>query len=198
MRLGKVVRSNSHCDYVVQLDDALEVQSPPKADDYGFGCFVKLESDERHWAVGLIYNSQLFNPVYLNSGPRLLSEPDPFFTPDLVRETQTLLWTALIGTLDQVNNQFYGRQGIPKVVVPANTSVYTMDQQEVYSFHLSQDQQPQFCYYSHLLKSTGSFAPQLVGQILQEVSSMFTGADRRALEILCKELAWKHTVGMMR
>lgn len=198
MRLGKVVRSNSHCDYVVQLDDAMEVQSPPQPDDYGFGCFVKLDTKERHWAVGLIYNSQLFNPMYLSPGPRLLSEPDPFFTPDLVRETQTLLWTVLIGTLEKANNQSYGRQGIPRIVVPVNTSVYTMDQQEIYSFHLSQDHQPQFCYYSHLLKSAGGFASQLVEQVLQEVSPMFTGADRRALEILGKELAWKHTVGMMR
>jgi hypothetical protein len=29
MRLGKVVRSNSHCDYVVQVDDALEVKTLP-------------------------------------------------------------------------------------------------------------------------------------------------------------------------
>lgn len=197
MRLGKVVKSNSHCDYVVQLDDEMEVQSPPKPDDYGFGCFVKLETKERHWAIGLVYNSQLFNPMYLNTGPRLLSEPDPFFTPDLVRETRTLLWTVLIGTLERVNSQFFGQQGIPRVVVPVNTSVYTMDQQEVYSFHLSQDQRPQFCYYSHLLKSAGSFAPQLVEQILREVSPMFAGVDRRALEILGKELAWKHTAGIM-
>jgi len=27
---------------------------------------------------------------------------------------------------------------------------------------------------------------------------MFTGIDRRALAILGKELAWKHTVGIMR
>ena len=198
MQLGKVVKSNSHCDYVVQLADEMEVLTPPKPEDYGFGCFVKLETEARHWAVGLVYNSQLANPMFLNSGPRLLNEPDPLFTPDLIRETRTLLWTVLIGTLEKVNDLIYGQQGIPRLVVPVNTPVCTMSQAEIYSFHRNREQQPQFCYYSHLLKSGGSFAGQLIEQVLQEVGPMFTGIDRRALEILGKELAWKHTVGIMR
>lgn len=28
-RIGKVVKSNSHCDYVVQVDDAQDVMAPP-------------------------------------------------------------------------------------------------------------------------------------------------------------------------
>jgi hypothetical protein len=198
MRLGKVVKSNSHCDYIVQLDDEMEVAAPPQPEDYGFGCFVKLETEARHWAVGLVYNSQLFNPMYLNTGPRLASQPDPLFTPDLIRETRTLLWTVLIGTLEKANQQLYGRQGIPRIVVPVNTPVFAMAQSEVHAFHLDQDQQTQFCYYSYLLRSGGAFAFQLVEQILQEISPLFTGSDRRALEILGKELSWKHTMGIMR
>ncbi len=197
MRLGKVVKSNSHCDYVVQLDDEMEVAAPPKPEDYGFGCFVKLETEDRHWAVGLVYNSQLFNPMYLNTGPRLVSEPDPLFTPDLIRETRTLLWTVLIGTLNQVGAP-YGEQGIPRVVVPVNTPVCKMEQAEVHGFHLNQQGQPQFCYYNHLLRSGGCFASQLIEQILEEVGVLFEGSDRRALEILGKELSWKHTIGIMR
>ncbi|HEY9615899.1 MAG TPA: hypothetical protein V6C64_03610, partial [Microcoleaceae cyanobacterium] len=126
MRLGKVVKSNSHCDYIVQLDDAMDYAEPPQPDDYGFGSFVRLDSDDRHWAIGIVYNSQLFNPMFLNMGPRLSSEPDPVFTPDLITETRTLLWTVLIGMLEWDNNAVYGVHGIPRVVVPANTPVYTM------------------------------------------------------------------------
>lgn len=198
MRLGKVVKSNSHCDYIVQVDDQMEVATPPQPEDYGFGCFVKLETTEQHWAVGLIYNSQLFNPMYLNMGPRLVSEPDPLFTPDLIRETRTLLWTVLVGTLERNDQQFYGQQGIPRRVVPVNTPVWRMEVPEVHHFHLNQQGQPQFCYYSHLLRSGGSFVYQLIEQVLEEISPAFEGSDRRALEMLCKELAWKHTVGMMR
>jgi hypothetical protein len=196
MKLGKVVKSDSHCDYIVQLDDEMDVVTPPQAEDYGFGCFVKLETEDRHWAVGLIYNSQLFNPAYLNTGPRLVSQPDPLFTPDLIRETRTLLWTVLIGTLSQ--DPPCGYQGIPSIVVPVNTPVSTMSTAEVHAFHRNGHQQPQFCYYSYLLRSGGAFASQLVDTVLGQVSPLFEGSDRRALDLLRKELSWKHTLGTMR
>jgi hypothetical protein len=200
MRLGKVVKSNSHCDYIVQLDDAMDFTDPPQPDDYGFGTFVKLETQERHWAVGLIYNSQLLNPLFMNMGPRLSSEPDPLFTPDLVNETRTLLWTVLIGSLEKNNGYSYGQQGIPRIVVPVNTPVTTMTRSEIHHFHLNHQQQAQFCYYSHLLRFGGTFAVQLTHQVLEELinSQLFKGPDQRALIVLCKELAWKNTMGAMR
>lgn len=200
MRLGKVVKSNSHCDYIVQLDDAMDFNQPPQADDYGFGSFVKLESNDRHWAIGLIYNSQLFNPMFLNMGPRLTSEPDPVFTPDQVNETRTLLWTILIGTLEQNNGYQYGVHGIPKVVVPVNTIVSTLTQSEIHQFHRNPDQRPQFCYYSLLLRCGGTFATQLVEQVLTELiqTNLFTRTEQKALKLLCKELAWKNTMGAMK
>ena len=200
MQLGKVVKSNSHCDYVVQLNDEMGVQAPPAPEDYGFGCFVKLETEKRHWAIGLIYNSQLFNPNFLNSGPRLSSEPDPIFTPDLINETRVLLGTVLIGTLERQNNQLYGQHGIPRIVVPVNTPVYKMSESEIHCFHLTPEGRPQFCYYGHLLRAGGMFASQLTHQVLETLvnSDFFTGADQRALHILCKELSWKNTMGAIR
>lgn len=201
MRLGKVVKSNSHCDYVVQVDDSMDVDNPPQADDYGFGSFVKLEEPgDRHWAVGLIYNSLLMNPMFMSNGPRLSSEPDPLFTPDLITETRTLLGVVLVGWMAQDNGQLYGIHGIPRVVVPVNTPVSVMTQDEIYRFHLNQAGSPQFCYYSHLLRCGGNFAPALTQQTLQELvdSRLFSGPDQRALEILCRELSWKSTMGAMR
>ncbi|HEY9697505.1 MAG TPA: hypothetical protein V6D10_09585 [Trichocoleus sp.] len=201
MRLGKVVKSNSHCDYVVQLEDRIDVIHPPLPDDYGFGSFIKLEEpDDRHWAVGLIYNSQLLNPMFLSNGPRLSSEPDPLFTPDLVNETRTLLGVVLIGSMVEVGELAYGVHGIPRVVVPINTPAFTMTPAEVYRFHRNQVGQSQFCYYSHLLRCGGTFASQLTQQVLKELveSRLFIGVEERALEILCKELAWKNTMAAMR
>jgi hypothetical protein len=199
-RLGKVVKSNSHCDYVVQLDDDLEVTNPPQPDEYGFGSFVKLESDSRHWAVGLIYDSQILNPQFASQGPRLSSEPDPVFTPDLIYETRTLLSTVLVGTLTPNGGKTYGIQGIPRVVVPVNTVVYRMTTEDIHTFHLNALKQPQFCYYGHLLNAGGSFATDLAQQVLQELidSHLFSGADQRALEILCRELTWKSTMSPIR
>jgi hypothetical protein len=199
-RIGKVVKSNSHCDYVVQVDDSHDVVSPPGPDTYGFGQFVGLEDGDRHWAVGLIYNSQLVNPLFLNNGPRLSSEPDPIFTPDLISETRTLLGVVLVGTLEQQSEVLWGRHGIPKEVVPVNTDVYSLDMATVHRFHCTAEGQPQFSYYSHLLRSGGVFAAQLTQQVLSDLieSQLFSEADQRALMVLCKELSWKNTMGLMR
>ncbi|MEN9201908.1 MAG: hypothetical protein Q6K80_09910 [Thermostichus sp. DG_1_6_bins_120] len=197
MRLGKVVRSNNHCDYVVQVDDALEVKNPPAPDDYGFGSFVKLEDEQRHWAVGLVYNTQLLNPMFLNSGPRLSSEPDPYFSPDLQNEVRTLLSVVLIGALDEQYG--YGKQGIPRVVVPINTPVFRMSQEEILGFHQDPEGKTQFSYYGLLMNNGGNFAEHLIYQVLNDITPMFVDpAQQRALQILSKELSWKMTIGAMR
>ncbi len=207
MRLGKVVKSNSHCDYIVQLDDAMDfIGGPPRPEDYGFGTFVKLEdNNDRHWAVGLVYNSQLLNPAFNSLGPRLSSEPDPLFTPDLITETRTLLWTVLVGSFapdrpDAKTSDRYGIQGIPRVVVPVNTPVYAMSNPEIHQFHQDCQGRSQFTYYSHLLKSGGTFAAQLTHQVLEELvaANCFQGSEQRALSVLSRELAWKNTMGVMR
>jgi hypothetical protein len=199
MRLGKIVKSNSHCDYVVQVDDSLDFIDAPSRDDYGFGTFVKLE-DDRHWAVGIVYNSQLFNPLFLNTGIRLTSEPDPMFTPDQVQEVRTLLWTVLVGELNTDSGKPYGVQGIPRVVVPVNTPVRRMTWDEIHHFHLNEEGRSQFCYYSHLLNCGGTFSSQLTHQVLEGLieQQLFKGAEERALIVLCRELAWKNTMGAMR
>ncbi|MGG6297524.1 hypothetical protein ACQ4M4_24275 [Leptolyngbya sp. AN02str] len=200
MHLGKVVKSNSHCDYVVEVDDDFASSRPPNPDEFGFGSFVKLEGQGRHWAVGLVYNSQLFNPMFLNNGPRLTSEPDPMFTPDLISETRTLLGVVLIGRMQAMNGRSFGVHAIPKAVVPVNTKVATMSQDDIYAFHCSAEGRPQFSYYSHLQCCGGSFSGFLVQQVLQALTSsqLFAGADQRALEILFREVAWKNTMGAMR
>jgi hypothetical protein len=201
MKLGKVVKSNSHCDYVVQLDDDRDVAAPPDADHYGFGSFVKLEEPNvRHWAVGLIYNSLLDNPQFSNNGPRLTSEPDLLFTPDLVKETRTLLGIVLIGSLLRDNGATHGIQGIPRTVVPINTQVSTMSSEEIRQFHRDQNGHPQFRYYSQLLRYGGSFATHLAQQVLVDLASdqYFSGDEKRAIEILGREISWKNTMGTMR
>lgn len=208
MKLGKVVKSNSHCDYVVQVDDRLEVADPPSGSDYGFGSFVKLMvEDEREpvCAVGVVYNTQLFNPSFLNTGPRLSSDPSPIFAPDLQTEIRTLLNVALVGTLElpppipaDSRAKAYGAQGIPRLVVPVNTCSYAMTEDEIYRFHRTRAGDLQLTYYGLLLNNGGPFAQQLICQVLDQVSDMFYGSQKRALEILSRELSWKITMGAMR
>ena len=197
MKLGNVVKSNSHCNYIVQLDDVLDVNTPPSPDEFGFGSFVKLETSERHWAVGLVYNSQLANPAFLRQGPRLTSEPNPIFTPDLIRDTRTLLSVVLIGALVIQDEVAFGCHGIPPVVVPVNAVVSCMTEAEILAFHRSPSDETQFSYYAHLLNASGSFATELLSQVLSKVIPLFEGNQQRALEILRREVAWKSMVGVL-
>jgi hypothetical protein len=216
IRLGKVVKSNSHCDYVIQVDDGMEVFDPPRPGDYGFGSFVKLcpdgqiSSDDRSPSlrppiIGIVYNSQLINPVFLNNGPRLASDPDPLFTPDLINETRMLLGVVLIGSLsgsggDSLNSEpRHGIQGIPREIVPVNAGAYCMSDEEIYQFHLSAEGRPQIRYYSLLMRYGGGFAAHLTEQVLQEVMDLelFQAQDQRALKMLCKELTWRNTLGTL-
>ncbi len=201
MRIGKIVKSSSHCDYLVQVDEQTEFLDAPRSDDYGFGTFVKLEdTNGKHWAIGLIYNSQLINPNFNNLGPRLTSDPDPIFAPDLITETRTVLGCVLIGKIDSDLDSIYGIQGIPKVVVPVETPVIKMTPTEIHAFHRDENGRPQFVYYSHLMQAGGQFAKQLTYQVLQELitSRLFTEVEERALTVLSKDLSWRQTMGAMR
>ena len=197
MKLGNVVKSNSHCDYIVQLDDELDVNSPPSPDGFGFGSFVKLETSERHWAVGLVYNSQLTNPAFLKQGPRLTAEFHSMFTPDLIRDTRTLLSVVLIGSLVMQDSRAFGCHGIPPVVVPVNAVASCMSEPEILSFHRSPANETQFSYYAHLMNASGSFATELLSQVLSTVIPLFEGNQQRALEILKREVSWKSMVEVL-
>jgi hypothetical protein len=200
MRIGKIVKSTSHCDYLVQVDEQTEFLDAPQADDYGFGTFVKLEPPNRPATIALIYNSQLINPNFNNLGPRLTSEPDPIFAPDLIIETRTVLGAILIGSLDSDMDGYFGIQGIPKVVVPVETPVIKMTSTEIHDFHRDEQGRSQFIYYNHLLQAGGMFAKQLTYQVLQELiaSQLFSPEEARALTVLAKDLSWRQTMGAMR
>ncbi len=200
MRLGKVIKSNSHWDYVVNLDDALEVESPPQPEDYGLGSFVKFEDDSRHWAVGVIYNTQLFNPQLNQAGPRLTANPDSFFAPDLIQETRILLSTVLIGALvtPSPSTKIHGKQGVPPTVIPINTPALSLTREELFAFHHNHQGQPQFNYYSHLLKAGGPLATDILQQILQTLMPLLNKTEQRALGILGQDLAWRQTLSSLR
>jgi hypothetical protein len=235
MSLGKVVKSNSHCDYLVQVNDRFDVNDPPAAHTYGFGSFVRLDSPEVGYslgfgarktlqsaAVGIVYNSQLINPQFLNTGPRLSSDADPLFTPDLVEETRTLLSVVLIGELIPYSQDskdpsspdrpdpfaeesdtpaYYGQQGIPRAIVPINAIVSLLGQSEIRQFHNDRFGHLQFRYHSLLLRYGGSFASHLTEQVLQELVDLRifqNPAQQRALTTLCREMSWRNTLGTLK
>ncbi|MER3404731.1 MAG: hypothetical protein C4289_05845 [Chloroflexota bacterium] len=111
MLLGRIVKSNSHVDYVCHIYGVGEVPDPPAPDDYAFGRWVRIATGRqgRHpgedapgavaldtpvqtHVVGVIYNTQLINPDYGAGGPRLSPERElEFFAPDYLSERAVLV-----------------------------------------------------------------------------------------------------------
>ncbi len=78
MKIAKIVKSNSHVDYVGRVLDRLDSARPPAPEHYRFGQFISIPTDAETM-VGIIYNSLLINPDYDRLGPRLSGSADMNF-----------------------------------------------------------------------------------------------------------------------
>src|SRR5262245_41162068 len=153
MRIAKIIKSNSHVDYAARVLDSLEISPAPSTADYHFGQFVKIPAKDkdgniRGEAVGVIYNSQLINPEYGNYGPRLSTPPEinAVFSPDYLNEQGVLIGILLLGWRSANGRH----QGVPREVLPINSDVETMIDDEVRAFHHDERDGLQFHYYSHI------------------------------------------------
>lgn len=195
MFIAKIIKSNSHVDYAARILDSLETDQSPKPGEYPFGQFVKIEIGEIR-VVGVIYDSQLINPDYGSFGPRLTTprEHNSVFTPDYLNEQGVLIGVLLLGWLDGQG----AHQGVPRVVLPINSHVETMTDDEVRAFHLDEKGSAQLLYYSHVTTHAGLFAFQLLNSIIDQTAELIPDRERARLAILRKSLVWQQTIGKMR
>ncbi len=121
MQIGKIVKSNSHVDYVCQVHNPGETEYAPLPHDYAFGTFVRVElTGQPGYLVGLIYSTILMNPEFGNLGPRLSPASDlEVFSPDYLREQATLVGILAVG---QVTSDGQTLQGVP-LVAPESLAV---------------------------------------------------------------------------
>ncbi|RMF86738.1 MAG: hypothetical protein D6736_14415 [Nitrospinota bacterium] len=191
MIIGKIVKSNSHIDYLCRILDRLETADPPQPHDYAFGQFVRIGTE----TVGIIYDSQLINPDYGNYGPRLTTPPEQnaVFSPDYLNEQATLVGILLLGWLEGS----IGIHRVPRYVIPINTEVETMDEEAIRRFHSDQDQEFQLHYYSHILTHAGPIGIQLLLTVIEQLGRLFTEASA-SLQILQDTLSWQLTLSQIR
>jgi hypothetical protein len=196
MKIAKIVKSNSHVDYVARVVDSLDAAAPPSPDDYCFAQFVSLPVDEREEIVGVIYNSILVNPDYANYGPRLSPKPDlGHFSPDYLNEQGLLIGILLLGAKSADGKILHG---VPRRVVPAGQDVYKIEADDVKKFHADENECLQIHYYSQIVAHAGLFAVPLLEAIINQLSLDCSDEDRRRLAVLKQSLAWQRTMGGMR
>src|SRR5499426_748629 len=194
MLIAKITKSNSHVDYFARVLDSLETSVNLTPADFQFGLFVKIKVGEEE-VIGVIYNSQLINPEYGNYGPRLSTPAklNTVFSPDYLNEQGVLISILLLGW----RNGAESRQDTPRVVLPINSHVETMSDDEVRAFHYGGSGALQAHYYSHVMTHAGLFAFQLLSAIVDQLERLVDDQDRARLDVLRKTLAWRQTIGKM-
>lgn len=195
MLIAKIIKSNSHVDYVARVLDSLETSSAPGMADYGFAQFVKIAVGDGE-IVGVIYNSQLINPEYGNYGPRLSTPPElnSVFSPDYLNEQGVLVGILLLGWRDARG----WHQGIPRTVLPVNSDVNGMTVDEVRTFHLDKNAAVQFAYYPHVTTHAAEFAFPLISAICDQLEPLADAGQCARLNVLRRSLTWQQTVGGIR
>jgi hypothetical protein len=188
MKIARIVKSNSHVDYIGRVIDALDSAEPPAPFDYQFAQFVSVPTGSCAM-VGIIYNSQLINPEYGRLGPRLSSsaEMNAVFSPDLVNEQGVLIGLLLVGWVEDG----IPRQGVPRTVIPVNSEVVTMSESEVRAFHTDTRDRLALRYYSQVITHARQFAPQLLLAALDNLEAVFGESARSEIAVLRRTLNWQ-------
>jgi hypothetical protein len=169
MNIGKIVKSDSHINYVCQIHGPLEFDQQPDPADYAFGRFVRIairseQSDDhdvslqltpgRHsgsqkYAVGVIYDTILVNPAFGSLGPRLSNETQvELFSPDYISEKAVIIYVMVLGMIEQRPTPGGEREilsvmhGVPLLSLELGSVVETMTDDEICVFHYFSDPEP--------------------------------------------------------
>lgn len=195
-KIAKIVKSNSHVDYVGRIINALDVDVPPDPSAYGFGQFVSIPLDNAD-IIGVIYNSALINPEYGSFGPRLSPAPElAVLSPDYLNEQGLLIGILLLGWCDPHSSTAH--QAVPRTVVPVNQDVYALPDSKVLDFHKDASGRIRLHYYSQIMAHAGAFGVPLIERVIEQLEPACDAEDKQRLCVLRQALVWQRTLGGVR
>ena len=178
--IGKIVKSNTHIDYVCQVYGPGEVDPPPQPADYTFGAFVEMEMEGSGAAarslVGVIYNTLLLNPEFGSLGPRLSPRTEvEIFSPDYLAETATLAGIIAVGWIDTDGQ---AHQGVPALAATVNCPVRRLDAEQVRQFHTDREGRLSLRYASLLLNQNNPLVPPLLIAVVDQLAVLFPASSQ--------------------
>lgn len=189
--IGKIVKSNSHIDYVCQVYGPGEISPQPAADLYAFGSFVAIALAGGGDLIGVVYNTQLVNPDFGTFGPRLSNREElQVFSPDYLMETATLVGLLTVGMID-------GRgevtQGVPAPAGEVNAPVRALDDDEFERFHLAGGDRLSLRYVPLLMAQESPLISPLLLTVLARLGELYP-AEQARLTVMRNNLAWRRSV----
>ncbi len=191
--IGKIVKSNSHIDYICQVYGQGEFDPVPLVADYAFGSFVGIDREDADEGriIGVVYNTLLMNPDFGSLGPRLSPRQDlEVFSPDYLAETATLIGILAIGWID---TQGQPQQGVPAPAAAINGPVQRLNETDVRAFHSAADGRPALHYAPLLLRQGDPLIAPLLLTVLDQLEGLFP-ADQARLRVLRNSMAWRSIV----
>ena len=194
--IGKIIKSNSHIDYVCQVYGPGEVSRHPLPEEYALGTWVEIPagSAEDSVAVALVYDTQLYNPDYGTFGPRLSSPSQlEVFSPDYLNETATLLGLLVVG---QMRGGERTASGYCPVAPQVGAPVHRMEDDLIRRFHRNVGGLD-IGYYSLLLSMPNPIVPALLIGVLDRLGVLIP-EQRHVVDALRTSLSWKTHVGLAR
>lgn len=194
--IGKIIKSNSHIDYVCQVYGPGETARRPLPEEYALGSWVQIPagSEEGSQAVGVVYDTQLYNPDYGMFGPRLSSQGQiEVFSPDYLNETATLLGILIVG---QVGDDLRRASGYCAVAPSIGAVVSRMLPSQVRSFHLGSSGL-ELGYYSLLSSIQVPIMNPLLLSLLDGLEQLLP-EHARTIGALRTNLSWRTRVELAR
>ncbi|MCB9138715.1 MAG: hypothetical protein H6642_10240 [Caldilineaceae bacterium] len=193
--IGKIVKSNSHIDYVCQVYGPGEFNPQPEPEAYAFGTFVGIDRETEGRAnprlIGVIYNTLLMNPDFGTLGPRLSSRAElDVFSPDYLAETATLIGILAVGVVDEAGRV---QQGVPMPAAAVNGPVRRLSEAEVRTFHTGPSGALMLHYAALLMRQGDPLIAPLLLNILDSVEKLFPN-ERSRLNVLRNTIAWRSIV----
>ena len=190
--LGKIVKSNSHTDYVCQIYGKHETAYLPLNTDYALGTFVSISLETDAYLVGLIYDTVLMNPDFGRLGPRLSTETDlALFAPDYLNERATLIGVAVIG---QVNGDGV-RQGVPALAASNDAVVQQLSSEQIHTFHHASERF-RLAYLPLLIQRPDPLARQVAMTVIRRLIEQMP-EQTALLTVIADDLLWQLQINAM-
>jgi hypothetical protein len=197
VRIGSIVSSNSHLDYVVEVYKERDCERPPELHEREFGqpVFIRKTVDGTEYAVmGVIYNTQLVDPDQGRTGPRLAQDDQAQFTPGYIEERTTLAGVALLGTaaITEAGTIEEPTHQMPRWTLEVEDTVFHCPDQTTVSFH-TVDDQVQLAYIDRLLDIAGDLGAEVIVALINRLRGALSDDDpnQRVLDVVEQNVQWQ-------
>ena len=197
VRVGSIVSSNSHLDYVVEVFKERDCDRPPELHEREFGqpVFIKKTiNGTEHAVMGVIYDTQLVDPDQGRTGPRLAQDDQAQFTPGYIEERTTLAGVALLGTATITDDRAIADPShqMPRWTLEVEDTVFHCPDELTAQFH-TVDGQLQLAYIDRLVDIAGDLGEEVIVALINRLRSTLPEDDtsQRVLDVVEQNIQWQ-------